>query len=77
MKPEEANIDHPFPKSRGGPNTWENMVLCYKDINSKKGSKTPEEAGLKLIKQPKEMKPVLASDYIKFNNHVDWSFFIK
>ena len=77
LKPEEANIDHPFPKSRGGQNTWENMVLCHKDINSKKGSKTPEEAGLNLIRQPKEMKPVLASDYIKFNNHVDWSFFIK
>ena len=77
LKPEEANIDHPFPKSRGGPNTWENMVLCHKEINSKKGNKTPEEAGLKLIKEPKEMKPVLAYNNIKFNNHIDWNLFIK
>jgi len=77
LKPEEANIDHPFPKSRGGPNTWENMVLCHKDINSKKGSRTPEEAGLKLIREPKAMKPLLACDAIKFSNHIDWSIFIK
>jgi 5-methylcytosine-specific restriction endonuclease McrA len=77
LKPEEANIDHPFPKSRGGPNTWENMVLCHKDINSKKGSKTPEEAGLKLIRKPKPMPPKLMSDSIEFKNHIDWSVFIK
>lgn len=77
LKPEEANIDHPFPKSRGGPNTWENMVLCHKDINSKKGSKTPEEAGLKLIRKPKAMPPILATDLIEFKNHIDWNVFIK
>jgi len=77
LKPEEANIDHPFPKSRGGPNTWENMVLCHKDINSKKGNKTPEEAGLKLIRKPKAMPPILATDLIEFKNHIDWNVFIK
>lgn len=77
LKPEEANIDHPFPKSRGGPNTWENMVLCHKDINSKKGSKTPEEAGLKLIRKPNPMSPKLMSDSIEFKNHIDWSVFLK
>lgn len=77
LKPEEANIDHPFPKSRGGQNTWENMVLCHKDINSKKGSKTPEEAGLKLIRQPKKMPPTLLCDTLKFDNHIDWTLFTK
>lgn len=77
LKPEEANIDHPFPKSRGGLNTWENMVLCHKEINSKKGSKTPEEAGLKLIKKPKPLTPLLVSEAINFKNHIDWSVFIK
>lgn len=77
LKPEEANIDHPFPKSRGGLNTWENMVLCHKEINSKKGSRTPEEAGLKLIKKPKPLAPLLASNAINFKNHIDWNVFIK
>jgi len=53
------------------------MVLCHKDINSKKGNKTPEEAGLKLIRKPKAMAPVLATDLIEFKNHIDWSVFIK
>jgi len=77
LKIEEANIDHPLPKSRGGSSTWENMVLCHKEINSKKGSKTPEEAGLKLIRKPKPMSSKLMSDSIKFKNHIDWNFFIK
>ena len=74
---EEANIDHPIPKSRGGQSTWANMVLCHKDLNSKKGSKTPEEAGLKLIREPKEMGVAFVCDILKFNNHVDWTLFNK
>lgn len=75
LKKEQANIDHLIPKSRGGQSTWENMALSCKNINSKKGSKTPKEAGLNLIREPKKMKTTLASELIKFNNHVDWSFF--
>ena len=53
VTPKTANIDHIIPVSRGGKNTWENMVVCSKDINNKKGDKTPSEAGLELIKKPK------------------------
>jgi 5-methylcytosine-specific restriction endonuclease McrA len=74
---QEANVDHPMPKSRGGQSTWTNMVLCHKDLNSKKGSKTPEEAGLKLIREPKEMRAVFVCDILKFDNHVDWVLFNK
>ena len=48
----DADIDHIIPKSRGGENNWNNMVVCCKEINRKKGNKTPEECGLKLIKTP-------------------------
>jgi len=41
-------IDHVFPQSRGGGNTWENTVLCCGKCNNRKGSKTPDEAGMKL-----------------------------
>ena len=38
--------DHDKPKSRGGENTWENLIsACFK-CNSKKGNRTPEEAGM-------------------------------
>jgi len=45
-------IDHIIPKSRGGDDTWENMVVCCARCNNRKGSRTPEEAGLKLISTP-------------------------
>jgi 5-methylcytosine-specific restriction endonuclease McrA len=48
----DADIDHVIPRSRGGTNSWDNMVVCKKDINRIKADRTPEEAGLKLIRKP-------------------------
>lgn len=44
--------DHIFPKSKGGENTWMNVVTACKDCNSKKGNKTLKEAGLELLYVP-------------------------
>ena len=41
-------IDHVLPKSRGGDNSWTNLVTCCSSCNRKKGDKTPEEANMKL-----------------------------
>lgn len=46
------SLDHVIPKSKGGKNTWKNLVSAHKDINTRKGDKTNKEAGLKLLKQP-------------------------
>ncbi len=54
--PKDRTIDHVIPKSRGGKTVWTNVVLCCKKCNLKKGNRTPEEAGLKLLKPPKEPK---------------------
>lgn len=48
----ELNIDHVLPRSRGGRDTWENLVVACKHCNLKKGSRTPEEAGLRLLRTP-------------------------
>lgn len=48
----EADIDHIIPRSKGGKNSWNNMVVCSKEINRQKANRTPAEAGLKLIKKP-------------------------
>jgi 5-methylcytosine-specific restriction endonuclease McrA len=58
-------IDHVLPKSRGGKNTWTNLVTCCSPCNIKKGNRTPEEAGMKLRKKPYEpsiFSFVLSSD---------------
>lgn len=46
-------IDHVIPKSKGGEDTWENLVVaCYK-CNTKKGDKLLEHINMKLMRQPK------------------------
>jgi hypothetical protein len=46
------NIDHVVPKSRGGESSWTNIVLSCFACNHKKANRTPEEAGMRLLKKP-------------------------
>jgi hypothetical protein len=49
---EELTMDHVFPKSKGGQITWQNIVLSCVKCNHKKANRTPEQAHMKLIRQP-------------------------
>ena len=44
--------DHIKPLSRGGLDTWQNVVTACKRCNHHKGGKTPEEAGIELLAIP-------------------------
>jgi hypothetical protein len=55
---DQATNDHIVPTSRGGKNTWFNCVLSCGPCNFKKGDRTPEEAGMRLLKQPQEPAPM-------------------
>lgn len=48
-----TTIDHVLPRSRGGLNTWENLVACCRSCNNRKGSRTPEEIGWTLQVPPR------------------------
>ncbi len=48
----ELNLDHVVPISRGGKSTWENVVSSCLTCNSRKRNRSPEEAGLKLLRKP-------------------------
>jgi 5-methylcytosine-specific restriction endonuclease McrA len=49
---ENLTIDHILPRSKGGKNTWKNLVTACKKCNQKKGNKTPEQANMFLIRTP-------------------------
>lgn len=49
---DDLTIDHVVPKSRGGRDTWENLVAACVACNNQKGDLTPEEAGMRLARQP-------------------------
>ena len=48
-----TTIDHVQPKSRGGKDTWENLVACCLRCNNKKGDKTLAEIGWALRTAPR------------------------
>lgn len=48
----DLTLDHILPKSRGGPDTWENLVTACKSCNNIKGNKTPKEAKMTLMNKP-------------------------
>ncbi|NUP28614.1 MAG: HNH endonuclease [Nocardia sp.] len=51
-------VDHIRPRSRGGPNTWENLIACCGACNTGKADRTPEEAGMRLLWQPRPPDPL-------------------
>ncbi len=46
--------DHILPRSRGGDNSWSNVVTSCSPCNNRKGNRLPEEAGLTLLNAPTE-----------------------
>ena len=45
-------VDHIIPRSLGGRETWENLVCACPECNNRKGDRTLEQAGMKLINKP-------------------------
>lgn len=46
-------VDHIVPKSRNGKDTWTNTACACATCNHRKGSRLPNEAGMKLSWEPK------------------------
>jgi len=49
----ELTLDHVVPRSRSGETSWENLVACCHGCNNRKGNRTPEEAGMRLLRYPR------------------------
>lgn len=55
-----ATIDHIMPKCRGGRSTWQNLVTACAKCNGQKADRTPEEAGMKMLFDPRVFEGGLA-----------------
>lgn len=50
---EELNLDHVVPRAQGGVTSWENIVCSCVPCNTKKGARTPQQAGMTLRQKPR------------------------
>jgi 5-methylcytosine-specific restriction endonuclease McrA len=48
----QLNLDHVIPRSQGGQSTWENIVCSCQTCNRRKGGRTPEQSGIRLLRRP-------------------------
>ncbi|WP_327066485.1 HNH endonuclease [Kitasatospora sp. NBC_01302] len=52
-----TTVDHVLPKSRGGADSWLNTVAACATDNQRKADRTPEQAGMALLRRPFEPTP--------------------
>ena len=57
----DLTLDHIVPRHRGGAHTWDNLVAACKGCNHRKGSKTLDEARMRLVRTPFEPRSDLYS----------------
>jgi len=72
----QANLEHKIPKSLGGKDTFENLMVADEKINSERGNKPYHELGLRPLFNHKEPAPIPTQYTIKNLVHNDWKFFL-
>lgn len=70
-------IDHVLPKSRGGADTWENLVACCLRCNNAKGDRTPQEIGWQLRVKPAMPTGVIWSVRGADREQPEWQEFLE
>lgn len=64
----DLTVDHVLPRHMGGKHIWINVVAACPTCNHRKGGRTIEEAGMKLMRFPQE--PPTSARYV-FGRHLD------
>ncbi|MFH1304431.1 MAG: HNH endonuclease [Planctomycetota bacterium] len=73
----QLSLDHVVPRSQGGGMNWENIVSACHRCNTKKGGRTPSQAGMKLLQKPAKpsRNPVLQQQ-VNHAKYACWKNFI-
>jgi len=69
----DLSLDHIIPRCQGGLTTWDNIVVACVKCNLKKAGRTPQEAGMKLLKVPSKPKSNLFVTTVKVKS---WEAFL-
>jgi 5-methylcytosine-specific restriction endonuclease McrA len=80
LRPDEGSLDHVVPRSRGGADSWENLVWSAKDVNQRKADRLPHEAGLKLLTVPRAPKELPVTAHLRKPESfraAEWKLFLK
>lgn len=77
----DLSVDHIVPRSQGGITSWDNVVCACLRCNVRKGGRTPEQAGMRLITVPRRPKrsPILTvklsdSRYASWKQFLDFAY---
>lgn len=73
------DLDHVHPRSRGGGESWQNLVTACQPCNRRKGRRTPQEAGMPLIRKPATPRWSLAVQLLVTAStaYKEWEPFLK
>ncbi len=72
---EELTLDHVVPRAQGGESRWDNCVLACVSCNKRKADRTPEQAGMRLRRQPVQptWRPLYSAHDVRIES---WSKFV-
>jgi 5-methylcytosine-specific restriction endonuclease McrA len=70
----DLTVDHVMPRAKGGTTRWNNVVAACRECNHHKGSRTPEEARMQLLRSPHEPRslPSMTERLGLKNIHEKW-----
>lgn len=66
----QVTVDHVLPRAQGGITSFTNCVVCCQICNNKKADRTPDEAGMVLLKKPTH--PSFSSAYYVADPQEHW-----
>ncbi|MFC2013395.1 HNH endonuclease [Chloroflexota bacterium] len=74
----QLTLDHVIPRYRDGKHAWDNLVGACIPCNRRKAGKTPEEAGMKLIRQPSPPRgnALFYIPYHYLHTHDEWQKYL-
>jgi 5-methylcytosine-specific restriction endonuclease McrA len=74
---QKLTLDHVIPRYRKGEHAWDNVVSACDACNRRKAGRTPAEAGMKLIRQPRAPQGNhFVVPYRVLRQHAEWDKYL-